>query len=56
MCELPSRLRCEAKGEHYERYAEKFRSMGGIVESWIDGPDKCSSSVQLRVNPLSSLN
>lgn len=56
MCELPSRLRCEAKGEHYEHYAEKFRTMGGIVESWIDGPDKCSSSVQLRVTPLSSLN
>jgi hypothetical protein len=53
--ELPSRLRCEAKGEHYEHYAEKFRSMGGIVESWIDGPDKCSPSVQLRVNPLRQL-
>ena len=41
---------------HYEHYAEKFRTMGGIVESWIDGPDKCPSSVQLRVTPLSSLN
>ena len=37
--ELPRRLRCEAKGQHYEHYADKFRSMGGIVESWIDGPD-----------------
>ena len=53
--ELPSRLRCVAKGEHYEHYAEKFRSMGGIVESWIEGPDKCSPSVQLRVNPLGEL-
>jgi PGM1 C-terminal domain/Pre ATP-grasp domain/ATP-grasp domain len=53
--ELPSRLRCEAKGKHYEQYAEKFRSMGGIVESWIEGPDKCSPSVQLRVNPLGQL-
>ena len=50
--QLPSRLRCEAKGVDYEHYAEKFRSMGGIVESWIEGPDKCSPSVQLRVNPL----
>jgi hypothetical protein len=53
--QLPSRLRCEAKGEHYEHYAEKFRSMGGVVESWIEGPDKCSPSVQLRVNPLGQL-
>jgi len=53
--QLPSRLRCEAKGVDYEHYAEKFRSMGGIVESWIEGPDKCSPSVQLRVNPLGQL-
>jgi hypothetical protein len=53
--ELPSRLRCEAKGKHYEHYAEKLRIMGGIVESWIEGPDKCSPSVQLRVNPLDQL-
>ena len=53
--ELPDRLRCEADNESYEHYAEKFRSLGGIVESWIDGPDKCSPSVQMRVNPLDQL-
>ncbi|MGB8378721.1 MAG: peptide ligase PGM1-related protein [Rhodanobacteraceae bacterium] len=53
--ELPTRLCCEAKEEGFEHYAEKFRSMGGIVETWIDGPDKCSPSVQLRVNPIGNL-
>ena len=53
--ELPSRLHCEAKLEHYEHYAEKFRSLRGIVEAWVEGSDKCSPSVQLRVNPAREL-
>ena len=53
--ELPGRLRCEARDEIYEHFSEKFQCMGGIVESWIDGPDKRSPSVQLRVNPRHEL-
>jgi hypothetical protein len=55
MEQLPRRLRCEAANESYEHYAEKFRQMGGIAEAWIDGVDKCSPSVQMRVNPLNRL-
>jgi len=51
--ELPSRLRPEAPDMSYEQYAHKFGRMGGIVESWIEGTDKRSPSVQLRINPLS---
>ena len=35
--ELPTRIRCEATGERWERYAEKFATMGGIVEAFMDG-------------------
>src|SRR5690606_25869868 len=49
---LPQRLRFEARGERWERYAAKFASMGGVVEAWIDGAEKRSPSVQCRVDPL----
>jgi hypothetical protein len=29
--------------------------MGGIVEAWVEGADKCSPSVQMRVNALGRL-
>ena len=50
--ELPLRLRYEAATENWESFTQKFREMGGIVESWIDGDDKRSPSVQCRINPL----
>ncbi|MEZ5463456.1 peptide ligase PGM1-related protein [Dokdonella sp.] len=53
--ELPRRLRCEAANESFEHYSEKFREMGGIVEAWVEGEDKCSPSVQMRVDPLNRL-
>jgi hypothetical protein len=53
--EAPARLEFEARGEHYEHYRAKFAAMGGIVECWVDGVDKRSPSVQLRVNPLREL-
>ncbi|MDX1430039.1 MAG: hypothetical protein R3282_07110, partial [Rhodothermales bacterium] len=50
--ELPRRIRFEAAGEHWPHYVEKFRQMGGIVESWIDGDFKRSPSAQCRIDPL----
>lgn len=37
--------------ETEEAYFEKFHRMGGIVEEFIEGVDKCSPSVQLRISP-----
>ncbi len=46
---LPS-LRFEAPGEHWERYHAKFKEMQGVVESFVEGEQKCSPSSQNRVN------
>lgn len=53
--ECPQRLRYEAANENFERYSEKFCQMGGIVEAWVEGMDKCSPSVQMRVDPMERL-
>lgn len=50
--ELPTRLLFETKGMGWELYQEKFRQMGGLVESLIEGEGKRSPSVQCRINPL----
>lgn len=52
---LIASLRCEADEYTPERYLEKFRRMGGIVEAWIEGDEKRSPSVQMRVNALGEL-
>jgi len=46
---LPA-LRFEAPGEHWERYHAKFKEMQGVVESFVEGEEKCSPSSQNRVN------
>lgn len=53
--QLPLRLKPEAQGLSVERYLAKFADMGGIVEAWIDGDDKRSPSVQMRINALGAL-
>lgn len=53
--QLPLRLKPEAQGLSAERYLAKFAEMGGIVEAWIDGDDKRSPSVQMRINALGAL-
>jgi hypothetical protein len=53
--QLPVRLAPEAPGLAYEQYAAKFTDMGGVTEAWIDGAEKHSPSVQLRINPLGGL-
>ena len=50
--ELPHRIRFEAASETWDSYQQKFHKMGGIVESWIEGHDKRSPSVQCRITPL----
>lgn len=53
--ELPERTCFEAAGESWERYRQKFAEMGGIVESFVEGPEGAevrSPSVQCRVDPL----
>lgn len=45
-------LRCVADDLNYDQFMEKFSSMGGIVEVFLDAPLKTSPSVQCRINPL----
>jgi PGM1 C-terminal domain len=49
---LRARLKPEAEDLDVDAFEALFRRHGGIVEAWIDGPDKRSPSVQLRINPL----
>jgi PGM1 C-terminal domain len=49
---LPHRLQIIANDLVYESFMEKFRTMGGIVETFIDGEQKAFPSVQCRVTPL----
>jgi len=35
-----------------ESYFEKYARMGGVVEEYLEAPERTSPSVQLRVNPL----
>ncbi|MFN7176209.1 MAG: peptide ligase PGM1-related protein [Thermaurantiacus sp.] len=44
-------LRFEAAGMSPDTYAAKFREMGGIVEAFVEGGNKRSPSVQLRIDP-----
>ena len=49
---LPTRLRFEADGEDWERFADKLARMGGVVECYLEGDEVRSPSVQCRVDPL----
>ncbi len=53
--ELPERLQYEALGESWDGFRSKFARMGGIVEAFVEGEDKRSPSVQMRINPLGQL-
>lgn len=39
-----------------EQYLQKFYAMGGIVEAFIEGEQKCSPSVQCRINPVGGID
>jgi len=45
------RIELSVANETVEEYLEKFCRMGGIVEEFIDAPEKVSPSAQLRVSP-----
>lgn len=49
---LTEELRFEAKGETWEPFETKFRTMGGIVEVMVEDSRKRSPSVQMRLDPL----
>jgi hypothetical protein len=54
--ELSSRIRFEAGDMTWDVYLEKLGEMGGIVECWIEGQEKCSPSVQCRIDPLGKVS
>lgn len=49
------RLKVVASNLSAEKFIEKFESMGGIVEAFIDGEDKRSPSVQCKIDPLGGI-
>jgi len=49
---LPTHLRFEAADESWDCYSAKFASMGGVVESFVEGAAVRSPSVQCRIDPL----
>jgi hypothetical protein len=48
---LPN-LEFTAKGESWEAFSSKYEDMGGVVEEFIEGENKCSPSAQCRVNAV----
>lgn len=53
---LATGLKFEAQQETWEKFRAKFAEMGGIVESFIEGDEVRSPSVQCRINPLGQVN
>jgi hypothetical protein len=49
---MPEFLEPVALGVSYEQYIQKFKSLGGIAEEFLNGQCKKSPSVQCRVNPV----
>lgn len=49
---LPLYLKIVAGNMSYKKYMEKFISLGGIAEEFIEGHIKESPSVQCRINPI----
>ncbi len=49
---LLHRLRLVATDLTYEIFLQKFNSMGGVVEVFVEGEIKASPSVQCRINPV----
>lgn len=49
---LPLQLEIIASNVDEKLYFEKFETMGGVAEAFIEGDVKASPSVQCRINPL----
>jgi hypothetical protein len=52
---LRNHLKMVANQLSYDDFIQKFESMGGIVEVFIDGEVKTSPSVQCRINPAGGI-
>jgi hypothetical protein len=52
---LPNCLQIVARDSTYAAFIEKMNTMGGIVESFVDGEQKMSPSVQCRITPLGEI-
>ena len=50
--QLPVKLAMVDKDHTYNSYIQKFESMGGIAEEFVEGNLVASPSVQCRINPL----
>lgn len=50
--EIPLQARYQAPGMNWNGFLAKFIEMEGIVEEFLEGDDKESPSVQLRITPL----
>ena len=48
---LPEYLHIVADDLDYYKFMDKFETMGGIAEAFIEGEEKLSPSVQCRINP-----
>lgn len=53
---LPAEIEIVASDLSYQQFMRKLTSMGGIVEAFIDAPEKASPSVQCRINPLGKID
>lgn len=49
--EAMQRVELAVPEETFETYYDKFTRMGGIVEEFIEAPEKASPSAQLRISP-----
>jgi hypothetical protein len=54
--EIPKRIRFESSGESWESYISKFRETGGVAECLVEGENRRSPSVQLRIDPLGAVS
>jgi hypothetical protein len=54
--ELQNNLRIVAQNISYNQYLEKFETVGGIVEEFIEGERMRSPSVQCRINPVGAID
>ncbi len=49
---MPENLKPVALNVSYEDYIQKFKTLGGIAEEFVNGDYKKSPSVQCRINPI----
>ena len=52
---MPGYLKAVALNITYEEYIQKFKTLGGIAEEFVDGQYKKSPSVQCRINPIGNV-